>query len=290
MDTSGILKSLSVSPADERGRPNSLNLRGKAMESLLEMLDACERPSSRREYSRWQFRRESIEMRLVQSGGSTNIKVLTRNISRGGLSLLHNNFMHPLTRCEVSLPHPVRGKVLVPGRVIRCVHRGGVVHEVGVRFDQPVDARYIADVDPLDNQFSYAEPPTDQLSGTCVLVSHSPEDGSMVRQALGDTTLSFASFDSVAVAAPILFGADLVLLATDLPESTPKQSVGALRDTGFGGGIVLLAPDREPRTRLAVLAAPADVILVKPFEGRELLLALAECQLIAKPAARKAAS
>lgn len=289
MDT-GNVNSVSVTPADERGRPNTLNLRGKAMESLLEGLDAGERSSTRRLYSRWEFRRESIDVRLIQNGGSTNIKVLTRNISRGGMSFLHSNFMHLLTRCEVSLPHPNHGKILVPGKVIRCEHRGGVVHEVGVRFEHPVDARNIADIDPLDNQFSFAEPPADRLSGACVLISNAPEQEIVIRQILGETAMSFAGFASVSAAAPVLLGAAIVILATDLPHSTPKHNVGALRDTGFGGGIVLLTPDRQPRTRLAALAAPADVILVKPVDRRALLLALAECQLIVRPGTQKAAA
>lgn len=283
MGTTGRFISESTPPIGERARPNTLNLRGMALEAMLDVLDAQEPPSPRRKYARWVFRRESVAVRLVHTGGSTHIKVATRNLSRGGMSLLHSNFMHPHTKCEISLPHPSRGMMPVHGRVIRCLHHAGMVHEVGVKFDAPIDARNIADIDPMDNLFSYADVPADLLGGGCALIGGRPDDAALIRHILGETPMTFAAIPALPANPSVLAGVDVVILPTDLPDGTPKMNVGALRDTGYAGAIVLLAPDREPRTRLASLAAPADVIVVRPLERRELLLAIAECELIIRP-------
>ncbi|MFA6045264.1 MAG: PilZ domain-containing protein [Phycisphaerales bacterium] len=267
----------------EAGRPNTLNLQSKSLDSLLDMLDAAEGGSNRRRYTRWSFRHKSVELRIVQNGGGTSIKVAARNLSREGVSLLHSCFMHTGTPCQVMLPHPKRGPVAVRGKIVRCVHRGGTIHELGIKFDEPVDARGFAGCDPLCNTYSFEKVPSEELSGACVLISDSPADPPMVRHYLRETQLRLSMFSTVAAALPTLTGNDVVLLSADLPDSTPRNNIGSIRDTGFSGAIVLVAPDRMPTTRMSVLAAPADLVLVKPIEQKPLLLALAECLLISRP-------
>ena len=268
----------------EAGRPNTLNLQAKSLDSLLDTLDASEGTSSKRRFTRWSFRQKSVELRVIQSGGATSIKVAARNLSREGVSLLHNSFMHTGTPCQVMLPHPKRGPVPIRGKIVRCVHRAGVIHELGVKFDAAIDARAFSGTDPMSNSFSFEKVPAEDLVGACVLVSGSPADPPMVKHYLRETRLRLAMFASLQAALPALNGNDVVLLASDLAEITPRASIGAIRDTGFSGSIVLIAPDRLPPTRLAVLAAPADLVLVKPIEQMPLLLALAECLLISRPA------
>lgn len=267
----------------ETGRPNSLNLHAKSLDSLLDMLDAAEGGSHRRRHTRWAFRHKSVELRLVQSGGATSIKVAARNLSREGVSLLHSCFMHTGTPCKVMLPHPKQGPVAVGGKIVRCVHRAGVIHELGIKFTEAIDARGFAGADPLSNIYSFEKIPPEDLSGACVIISHSPADPPMVKHYLRESRLTLSMFASLTAAIPTLTSNDAVLLAADLPDSTPRNSIGAIRDTGFAGAIVLVVPDRLPPTRLAALAAPADLVLVKPIEKQPLLLALAECLLISRP-------
>lgn len=269
-------------------RLNTLNLRGRALEALFDLLDADERPRSDRRFVRWQFRRESIEIKLIQTGGTTVFRVATRDLSRGGMSVLHNHFIHPQTRCEVLLPLPGGGVATAKGWVIRCTHRDGVVHEAGIRFDSPMDAREIADIDPMDNVFSFAQPPLDQLSGTCLYFGDVAGDGERLRSLLGGTGFKLAAFGEITPGLTLLTGVDLVILAADLPGIPPRVGVGLIRDTGFAGPIALIAPDRLPRTRLAVLAAPAAVIIVKPLERTTLLLGLAEALLVRREGSKAA--
>lgn len=274
----------------EAGRPNTLNLQEKSLDSLLDVLDAAEGGSQRRKHTRWSFRHKSVELKLVQSIGSTSIKVASRNLSREGISVLHNCFLHTGTPCIVMLPHPTREPLPVKGKIARCVHRTGVIHEIGIRFDDPIDARTIACADPLGNVFSYEKVPPDELEGSCVLVSGSPADAPMIKHYLRETRLRVPMFVTMDAALPAIAGNDVVLLAADLPDSSPRENIGMIRDTGYAGAIVLLAPNRLPATRMALLAAPADLVLVKPVEQKQLILALAECLLIRRPASARGTS
>lgn len=274
----------------EAGRPNTLNLQEKSLDSLLDVLDAAEGGSNRRKYTRWSFRHKSVELRVMQSVGTTSIKVASRNLSREGLSVLHSCFMHPGTACVVMLPHPTREPLPVKGKIARCVHRAGVIHELGIRFDEPIDARAIAGADPMGNVFSFEKVPPEDLQGSCLLISDAAADAPMIKHYLRETSLRIPMFSSLSAALPSIGGSDVLLLSSDLPDSSPRQNIGAIRDTGYAGAIVLLAPNRLPATRLTVMAAPADLVLVKPIEQMALLLALAECLLIRRPTKGKSNS
>ena len=54
-------------------RPNSVNLRAPALDSLLDKFDTPQRKSTgsivNRSFVRWPFRRESVEVKVVHPGG-----------------------------------------------------------------------------------------------------------------------------------------------------------------------------------------------------------------------------
>jgi len=71
--------------------------------------------------------------------GRRTYALAPRNISRTGLSLLHGKFVYGGTNCVVGLP-ALDGQVIpARGRVIWCRLIAGRVHELGIRFDEPID-------------------------------------------------------------------------------------------------------------------------------------------------------
>ena len=71
--------------------------------------------------------------------GRRTYALAPRNISRTGLSLLHGKFVYGGTNCVVGLP-ALDGQVIpARGRVIWCRLIAGRVHELGIRFDEPVE-------------------------------------------------------------------------------------------------------------------------------------------------------
>jgi hypothetical protein len=165
------------------GRANSLGLDDKLRHEILNHLDATQsaEAAKRRTYNRIQYRRCSVVLAVKPPGGiDTVTKVACRNLSSGGISVLHSAFLHPGSACVVVLEHPVHGNTPVKGRVARCQHRAGLVHEIGICFDEQIKARDFVESDTPGLTLESVHP--DKLTGT---IAHFSPDASQ-RQALRD--------------------------------------------------------------------------------------------------------
>jgi len=96
--------------------------------------EAAKRGSARR---RW---RKPLKIQVTHPGGDIRqVDVVTRNLSSHGLSFLNHGYLHIGSRCELQLITPDNAWVDVQATVVRCRFVAGRAHEVGIRFDQPVD-------------------------------------------------------------------------------------------------------------------------------------------------------
>ena len=114
---------------------NTLRLSPSELHKLLETVEKRdgENKSPDREFVRWSYRVESVNLVIEHnSGNKINLPVATRNISRGGISILHSAYMHTGTPCELLLRLPGGEALSVRGTVRRCAHLIGRAHEIGV--------------------------------------------------------------------------------------------------------------------------------------------------------------
>ncbi len=130
----------------------------KAIEEELSLRDkAFERRGVRYPY----HVQEGIEARIDQPAGSTlRCRVKPRNLSSGGICFLHSNYVHSGTACMILLKTLKGEKVLVPGTIAWCKHARGVVHDVGVKFDDEIDVgqfltRYAASAERAGSDAGY---------------------------------------------------------------------------------------------------------------------------------------
>lgn len=65
--------------------------------------------------------------------------VSTRNISVGGMSILHSQMMYPGSACKVELATRHGGWLTIKATVAHCHLVRGMLHEVGLKFDKPID-------------------------------------------------------------------------------------------------------------------------------------------------------
>jgi CheY-like chemotaxis protein len=165
-----------------------------------------------------------------------------------------------------------------------------MIHELGVSFAEPIDARDFAGADPLCNTYSLERVEPSELSGTVTLISPAQSDRLMLKHYVRESSLRATAFDSVAEAQASLGESDVVLMCTTMPGTTPKQDLGAIRDSGYAGPVILLVPDRLPPTRAAMLALSADAFIVRPLQQEVLLMALAEVLLLRTTAAKSRGS
>lgn len=82
---------------------------------------------------------------LQVEGTQVHFVVRPRNLSAGGIAVLHGSFLYPGTACAIVLRELHGAQTLVEGRVIhcRCVH--GRAHEVNIRFSQPIEIERFVD-------------------------------------------------------------------------------------------------------------------------------------------------
>jgi hypothetical protein len=88
---------------------------------------------------------------VSQVGGTCQTQVAcVRDLSSGGLALLWGTFLHNGTRCAFTVVNSETHEAItsVSGLVVRCTHVKGSVHDVGVKFEQPIDMGCIPGATP----------------------------------------------------------------------------------------------------------------------------------------------
>lgn len=263
------------------GRTNTLGLDLKGVRALAGRLDAAGagNPAAlKRDFVRWPFYRDRIQMLVEQPGGSTlTLRLACRNLSRGGASLLHNGFLHERSRCIVRLPHPTRGDVYVAGTIVRCTHRGGVVHELGVKFDAPIDARQFVALDAEAEAFSPEKVDPENIEGRLLLVEPSADDRKLMEHFLRRTKVSMATAENCADAVERLKQpVDLIFANFELPDGNGLDLIRAVRQQGVQAPVVLITPDVSRQTRIELRGANCDGVLGKPLTFDRVLRAMAE--------------
>lgn len=96
-------------------------------------------------------------------------QVFARDLSSQGVSLLHGVFVAPNTRCLLTIKTLDKEPMQLPALVRRCRLVGGRVHELGVKFDQPIDPRSFLEL--CEDEEGAFEKPTLDLSAVGNLAS-----------------------------------------------------------------------------------------------------------------------
>ncbi len=274
---------------------NSLRLDERMLNAVLDKLDTeldNQGVNTHRTYVRWPFRHTDIEVALTHPGGSkSSVLVACRNLSCGGISLLHNAYVHVNTPIEVMLPHPFRGQVAQQGKVTRCRHRGGLLHEVGVRFDKQINVRDFIRPDPFREYFSLERVDPAQLRGTVLYVEDSLLDQRIVKHYLRESSLTVKTATTCAEAiATAQVGVDLIVSDFHLPDCDGPQFVKEARNAGISAPVIMVTSDNSSTTRTKVRDCAADAFLAKPLTQERLLRAVAEFLLVASPTGLMATS
>ena len=267
-------------------RLNSLGIAASVLDAMLDRLDAIEgvnRSPRKRTHARWPFRRISVELEVQHPGGSaTRLKVATRNLSRGGVSVLHSMYLHSASRCTIHLP-TITGEVRgVPGTIARCTHRGGRVHEVGLQFDQLIDLRHFYDRRTAARMISLERVDSQRLRGLAACCTRGDSEYHLIRSLLAETNVSLRRVDIASLAGvDALADADLLIIGQSQAGESGTKTLKAIRERGVGIGAVLLATDMDtladegffdlsdvalaatPLTRSAFHATLAEILLVR---------------------------
>lgn len=260
---------------------NTLGLGPPAYERLIERLNDdsdYSKPDPQRVFTRIPFLDPFV--RVVIEGENSvrrELVLACRNLSRGGVGLLHSTFMYPGTALTVFLQRFDGTSPALRGKVMRVQHRGGVVHEIGVRFDREINPRdYVPnDITEVTPSFECVAP--DKLKGDVIFVSKNDELRGQVRQHLMETSLKYRFMDTpqdalTAAAA----GVDMAFVDLDFPEVSGPEMVKKMRMHGANGPIVLLGDPGSGLSKAMVRVCGADALVRTPLTQSDLLRVLGE--------------
>lgn len=268
-------------------RPNTLGLADEELDQVLNDLDGTNAGRNvvmQRDFIRWPFRQTRIPMTVrFMDGQESTFDVACRNLSSGGVSVLHSAFLHAGTKCSLELPHPVKGTQAIVGQVVRCDHRQGMVHEIGVKFNDAIHALEFVEAEEFTDCFSMERVEPDTLHGTLVHVEDSAMDQKVVKHFLRETNVRVRPAESASEAeALIMEGCDLVLCSLHLPDMDGPDLLKKMRDLGVRVPWITITSDASDEARSRVQTSATNAFLAKPIDQALLLRAVAEYLMIGR--------
>jgi CheY-like chemotaxis protein len=259
---------------------NTLRLGKRDLQELLEIFDRSQSDSAQpdREFLRWSYRVDAVEIILEHNSDlKVSLPVATRNISRGGISILHSSYIHTGISCDVLLNLPGGTTQTIPGKVVRCSHIAGRVHEVGIAFHEQISTKELLGLDPIDEAYSLERVDPDRLHGSILVVTSTDLDREIILNILEDTNLAISSADNIADAVSrAQKGCDLVLADYHLNDKNGAQLIAGLRSSGSDMPVVIMTSDKSDAVFDSIRMSRAAGTLSKPVSRDRVYQALAE--------------
>jgi len=261
---------------------NSLGIQGQVYLRLLDKLNDHRSVDTQTHPERIHARREYMDpyILMVIENDDTMDRPMTlaaRNISRGGVGLLHSNFIYPKTRVAVHLtvngenPTPVRGVVL------RCEHRGGVVHEIGVKFDREISIQQYLRPDISDCMQSFERVNPAELTGRALFIGSKHDFSPLSRAMVSETGLAYKFVPDTASARALdIHDYELLVILNDQDDCEGTEFVREMRDQGYKRPVILVGDIKEEFELQKVRACGADMLLPWPTTTESMLCAIGE--------------
>ncbi len=236
---------------------------------------------SRRKHRRLELFEPYLDLSLSSREMSRKtIVVAVRNICRSGLSVLHSHYIYPGTKINAKLKRLDAKEQSVTGSVVRCDHRGGIVHEVGINFDTSIHPQEFIQYTPADAFRSLERVDRTEITGKLIIVGQDPAFIEPVREALNTSKLESTFFNDPAECLESEPDEDSIIVAclNMSPMSGPEFVIN-LRSGGFSAP-VLLAGNAETRLDLGCIQlSTADTFIPLPFDADDFFKAIGEYTL-----------
>ena len=141
---------------------------------LVAMVDhLLDQSDSRRRATRHPTNFMRMTAEVAQPGGTIGRYIVRSvDLSETGVGFLNGNYLHPSSRCRLSVK-TTDGELLgIDGCIVHCTNLRGHVHLVGVQFDSPIDLTW------FEESNKQGAPPIDREAVAAALA----ELGKLVKQ------------------------------------------------------------------------------------------------------------
>jgi len=267
-------------PALDPSTRNSLFLDGALYQKILTKLDQVsnkQTPSPERTFRRLSYAHAKIAINIESEGhNERTLIVATRNLSQGGISILHSSFMYTGTQLTVELITNTGKITPCHGSVTRCEHRGGRVHEIGIKFDDEIVMRKYLHPDPMSLLHSREKVDYESMDAKLLVVPSNSEFSSLMRQMLQPTNLIYKFVNSDAEALEICQTQDMILFQLDTTTMRTPETILAMREQGYLNPIMIAGRPINSTDSHVIGACGADMILPWPCDEQTMLCSIGE--------------
>lgn len=267
---------------------NTIGLAERELFQLLDILDGGETglTHTNRNFARKPFRYSSLALKMKHPGGSVaEIRVACRNLSSGGIGVLHNGFIYPGTHCTIVLPKLDGTNEEKPGIVCRCQHRRGTLHELGIKFSTPINLRYFVDSGKQDDFMTFEKVQPENLKGRCLFLNHCPINHKIIPHFLRETNLQLKFVDSPTEALNCISEKfDLAILNWSMPDTNYDELIDSMRAVGFLSPIMAIVSDSKMGFAVKDARLSGVYVVPTPLTQDGLLRAISEQLLVQQPA------
>lgn len=231
--------------------------------------------SNRRNDDRHDYETPDIEVWVQHPGGNVaRLSVTGNNLSAGGIAFHHRGFLYDNTPCKVVLPTLVGGREEIHGRIVRCTHLNGQLHEIGVSFSRRVDPRHFMVQVGLQYASMSGRPmELPDLRGRILHVETRELERQLLAHHLKATGLKLRDAESPAEALDVLAREpfDLLLTALSHDDRPGEDFIKAARDSGFRMPIIALTAETNATRLTRAKLCGATEIVQKPYDPAKLL-------------------
>ncbi|MGB0767501.1 MAG: response regulator [Phycisphaeraceae bacterium] len=217
--------------------------------------------------------------------GSTKLNVLIRNLSRWGAALVHGRYVHPETKCELLMQAENGAWHKQVGVIRHSRHIQGMIHEIGVAFEEPIDLSEFARLTTQEEaQYlqeladDMPEPSEDdevivQLSSRVLLTDDYASDRKLFGHWLSQAGFTVSTMvdgrgTRIQIQEQVY---DLVIIDYRLDGENGVKLIHELRQGNFTAPIICISSDDSDDVEQAALDAGANRFLQKPFSEQQLL-------------------
>ena len=265
--------------SDSESRPvETIRLSDRDKKRLIEKINGRLRPPPQgadRRRLRVDIEATNILLTVWNDSDESNVVFLAvpRNLSTHGMSLIHGQFIHPGSQCRAKLP-TLTGEEEVLGKVLSCRVVAGVIHEVCIVFDDPIDLSNYTDFTPEQALRYHQEKRDADVLGNALLVAELEADRKLYRHWLTNYGLDVTEVVSAYDAYSQLEdnpNFDLILVNLTLGNEDGFEVIQTMREqyrsTGF---IIAMSGNDNPDLDVKSIDAGANKFLAKPFTSDDL--------------------
>lgn len=221
---------------------------------------------------------------LIGEGGSkTRFAVLVRDLSRWGAAVLHGRYTYPESRCELEIKSLDNAWQTRVGEIRHIRHVQGMIHNLGIRFDKPIDLTDFATLTPDEETMHLQELADDMDEGSTVdvvkqmvhrvlVVDDFASDRKLFSYWLTRAGMEVATANDAESAKERVEEQefDLLIIDDQLGHDSGTELIGKLRRTQFVGPILAVSADEGEQIQARILGAGANTFLSKPFTYEQL--------------------